>query len=73
MARLASTADTLYGKIDHARIEEYVQETARLRWSHQEMMILWVWASTKTIQEMSEMLPGRSDQQIRRMLEHLTS
>lgn len=73
MVRPSTKAAELYGTPQTSRMDDYLDETARLRWSSQELMVLWVWASSKTVAELAVMLPHRSDLSIRRMLDYLSS
>jgi hypothetical protein len=73
VGRPPTVAASLYGEPRNNRIDDYLSETAKLRWSQQEMMVLWVWAASKTVPELLVMLPNRTDLQVRRMLEFLSS
>lgn len=72
VGRPPKVASELYGRVRSDRVMEYIDET-RKRWSRDEIAILEMWAETVTIGHLLEMLPGRNDQQVRRMLEYLSS
>lgn len=72
VGRPPTLAASLYGHVQHQRIMEYTDESSR-RWSSQELAVLDMYADTMTVSQLLEMLPGRNDLQVRRMLEFLGS
>ena len=72
VGRPPTLASSLYGPVRQQRVAEYMEESYR-RWSRDEIGVLEMWGETATVGQLLEMLPGRNDQQVRRMMEYLSS
>lgn len=71
--RPAKVASALYkSSMNRTKIDQYFLETSK-RWTREEIDILVSFENSRTVTELKEMLPGRNDLQIRRMLAFLHS
>jgi hypothetical protein len=72
MSRMTKTLEKKDDMSFMRRMDAYLDETAKHRWSQAEMMVLYVWPG-KSIEQLKKMLPKRSEEDIVEMNAYLNS
>jgi hypothetical protein len=72
MSRMCTTLEKKDDASFMRRMDAYLDETSKRRWSQAEMMVLFVWPG-KSLEQLKKMLPKRSEEDIVEMNAYLNS